>query len=93
MRGVEMKECEEGKCNIIERHNEDGCWQRFCVVCGKIHPIKVSVSDKSPIIHSLWNDCLYELMLKYKQEGKANVKFSDVDDLVIEKSKRITEYK
>lgn len=46
-----------------------------------------------PIQQSLWTDCLYELMEKAKSSGAENVEFSDVDKLVIEKSKSIVQYK
>ena len=42
---------------------------------------------------TLWMDCLFELMAKARSENKESVEFADVDKLVIEKSKVITEYK
>ncbi len=49
------------------------------------------MADK-PFEDSLWMDCLMELMQKVKKGGVAYVNFSDVDELVIEKSKGISKY-
>ncbi len=46
-----------------------------------------------PFEDSLWMDCLVELMYKARKEGKKSVSFKEVDELVVEKSKVITEYK
>jgi len=43
--------------------------------------------DKSPIQDSFWMRCLYELYEQAQAEGKPQVEFSDVDALVIERSK------
>ncbi len=50
------------------------------------------LKDKKPWDDSLWMDCLLELMSQYKRQGKVYVNFSEVDALVVEKSKRISEY-
>lgn len=49
--------------------------------------------NEKPWEDSLWMDCLLELMAKARKEGKESVEFADVDKLVIEKSKAISEYK
>jgi hypothetical protein len=43
--------------------------------------------------NTLWHDCLYELYAKAVKENKPWVEFSDVDKLVVEKSKVIVEWK
>lgn len=47
---------------------------------------------KSPIKHTLWTDCLFQRMKEAQERGDENIEFSDVDDLVIEKSCRITKW-
>ena len=49
------------------------------------------MKDK-PWDDSLWMDCLLELQVKGREAGKEYVNFSEVDQLVIEKSKVISEY-
>jgi hypothetical protein len=49
--------------------------------------------EESPVEKSLWMDCFYEVAKKAKEEGRKTVEFSDVDDLVVEKSYSIVEYK
>jgi len=49
--------------------------------------------SEKPWKDSLWMDCLFELYDKARKEGKETVEFVDVDKLVIEKSREISEYK
>ena len=46
-----------------------------------------------PFRDTLWMHCLFELYDKAKRESKEHLNFSEVDALVIEKSKSITEWK
>lgn len=41
---------------------------------------------------TLWNRCFWEVVKRCQAEGKTEVVFSDVDALVVEISKGITEY-
>ena len=47
----------------------------------------------SPIEKNLWTDCLFEIMEKAIENGAECIHFEDVDNLVLEKSKTINEYK
>ena len=40
-------------------------------------------------IDTLWTDCLFEIMIKAKAEGRKTIEFKEVDALVIEKSKTL----
>ncbi|KKN12108.1 hypothetical protein LCGC14_1019790 [marine sediment metagenome] len=62
----------------------------------KPEEVKAEMGDK-PARESLWMDCLmdclYELYIEARNRGRTDIKFADVDKLVIKKSKSITEYK
>ena len=47
----------------------------------------------SPIEKNLWTDCLFGIMEKAIKNGAECIHFEDVDNLVLEKSKAINEYK
>lgn len=43
--------------------------------------------------YTLWDECLFRCCDEAKTQGKDTVEFSQVDKMVIEVSKRITEWK
>lgn len=57
------------------------------------HDQRCSECRQTPILQTLWTDCLYELMEAAKAQGLQTVEFADVDRLVVEKSKSIIQYK
>lgn len=64
-----------------------------CPRCQRDREKKEKTVAENILNRSLWMDCLYELCEENRIAGKGMVEFSEVDKLVIEKSKVITEYK
>lgn len=50
-------------------------------------------NEPSILGSSLWADCLFRCMEKADNEGHDEVRFCDVEDMLGERAKRITEWK
>ena len=48
---------------------------------------------KPPFKQSLYMDCLFEAIDQARRQGLEYIEFTDIDKLVVEKARRIIEYK
>ena len=85
----------------IDRETRDSICQEYAkfylLTAGKIFDngwcyYEEKKESISSIKQCLYNDCLFEVIEKARKEGKGSIEFADVDALVLEKARKITEY-